>query len=480
MKCDRKKPSCSQCVRKRMPCPGYWDPSAVVIRDQTLATARKAQARQDVRPTKQGRGDPPPGKVKAPYSAAELMRTTERQSPLRINLSLDLEDAATTFFLASYAPASPLAYLPALVDTLVADGLPTSAILAPALATLARELLQPSLMDLARKHYSAAIRDTNGALASPHLAVKDATLASVLLLAFFEAVTFHGRDSPTSWTVHIEGATELLKLRGLRQFDSVLGRKLFLDISNNIFASCAQRRVAVPSVVSELLAYLRDVLGDCDPQVGMAEVVAGMAELSRMFAEGPDRCDSVAIVLRACRLDAQISQLMQQLVETRRYVVVSPADAPESAYNKLAHQYSSPQACRPWNMLRMMRIFANTWIFRAAAAAEKAVRDGVEAVDGSTRARGLEVAASNAESMAADILGTVPYFYSLTSSSHARLMAGRWLIWPLSAVARSELAPVSARIYARNTLRTLGRDPGIPQAIDAANMLDEAQCMEDW
>ncbi|KAK4032573.1 hypothetical protein C8A01DRAFT_20356 [Parachaetomium inaequale] len=468
-KCDRKKPGCGQCARKRTPCPGYPDPLAVVFRDQTLATTRKVQRKSDLPPDM------------APYSMPVALALPK-------SLPVATEDVATTFFLTSYAPTSPTGYLSDLADGLLNDGLSSSAVLAPALATLSRELVQPSLMALARKHYSVAIQQTNTALASRELAVKDETLASVLLLALFEASAFQGRRSPTGWTMHVDGAAQLLKMRGPSQFDSPLGRSMFLDIVSDIFISCAQRRVAVPRALTELLAQLGDVVGHDDLGVGMARVTADMADLVALvalLAAGGDRLASVAVqvVRRGRQLDADLDRMLERYREIRPYTVIDPASAPESAYNGLAHHYSSHKLCWQWNNLRMMRLFANRSIVRVAAAAATGspLQDSPEAVDVLQQPRLLEMAASTAERMAADILATVAYCNSLPAASNARLATARWLIWPLSVVATSTVAPLSARIYARDTLYALGRDSGISQAAEAGKMVDETNNqLEDW
>jgi hypothetical protein len=407
-----------------------------------------------------------------------------------MSLPVVMEDVATTFFLTSYAPVSPTAYLSDLAEGLMSEGLSSSAVLAPALATLSRELGQPSLMALARRHYSVAIQKTNAALACRQLAVKDETLASVLLLALFEAFAFQGRRSPTGWTTHVDGAAQLLKMRGPSQFDSPLGRSMFLDIASDIFISCAQRRTAAPPALTELLAQLGDVVGHDDPGLGMARMAADMADLAALLTAviaGGDRLDSVAVrvVLLGHQLDADLDKLLERYRVVRPYTVIDPASAPESAYNGLAHHYSNHKLSWQWNNLRMMRLFANRAIVRVAAAAAAGgggpLQDSPEGFEILQQPRLLEIAASTAERMAADILATVAYCNSLPAGSNARLATARWLIWPLSVVATSTVAPLSARVYARDTLYALGRDSGISQAAEAGKMVDETNNMlEDW
>ncbi len=395
-----------------------------------------------------------------------------------MGLSVVPEDVATTFFLTSYAETSATAHLPALADTLTSEGLSNCVLLAPALAALSRDLVQPSLMGLARKHYSVAIQQTNLALASPHLAVTDATLASVLLLALFEALAFRGRRSPTNWIMHMNGATELLKMRGPAQFNSVLGRSMFLDVVSDILTSCATRRVPVPEALRELLAQLADVVGHDDLHIGVTRATTGMADLVNLITARTDdpRAAAMQLFLQARQLDAHISNLLERFAALRSYTVVDPASAPESAYNRVAHHYSSPKLCWQWNNLRMMRVYVNSWIFRAGSA----LQDDPEAVAVLGQSRLLEMAASNAERMATDILGTVPYRNSLPASSNDRLTTARRLIWPLFAIAASKVTPISARIYARDTLGALGQETGISQATEARNMVDESKETEDW
>ncbi len=467
-----------------------------MFRDQTLATARKAQARNTQQEVHAGahvsppKPQPQPQPDDAPHelvAAAPVSLFLPAARPggngmsLHPSLSIIPEDLATTFFLTAYAAASPTTDLPGLADTLASQGLSTSALHAPALAAMARELVQPSLMALARRHYAVAIQQTNLALASPQIAVKDATLASVLLLALFEALSFKGRRSPTNWIMHMKGATELLKLRGPGQFQTALGRSMFLDITSDILTSCANRRVVAPPVLVELLTQLADVVGHDDVHVRITRATADMADLVGVLAAAGDP-DSVAlqVVLRGRRLDAHLSELLEEFAGHRPYVVLDPASAPKSAYNKIAHHYSSPKLCWQWNNLRMMRVYVNSWVFRAAAAVKSALRDSPGAVEVLEQSRVLGTAASNVERMAADILGAVPYCHGLPALSSDRLTTARWLIWPLSAVATSPVAPITARIYARDNLHAFGRETGTSQATEAGKMVDESKEIEDW
>lgn len=393
------------------------------------------------------------------------------------------EDAASSFFLFCYAPAGPMACLPMLATIYAPDHvLLVSAMLAPALAILSHECKQPSLMRLAREHYTTALKEINLALASPELVTNDATLASVLLLALFEAVAFQRSRSLHGWTVHVDGAAELLKIRGPGQFESALGRALFLDVISGIYASCAQRRIATPAVVSDLWVQLRKITGEDSPEVGMARVADSMANLlARMRTCGEEPLENEVIVRQGRDLDTQIEHLLEQLRKPSPYQILPRVDIPGRAYNKVAHNYESAQAARHWNVLRMMRMFVNKWIHRAASAMRDVSEGAVGTGDILLRARLLEVTARISEHMAIDILGSAPFFLPLPSSCrHSNQSAARWLIWPLSAVAVSVLVPASARMYARNSLQVNGKDAGISHAAEALKMVDDGRSLEDW
>lgn len=65
------------------------------------------------------------------------------------------------------------------------------ALTAAGLAALSNIHRSPQMMYTARKHYMAALSQTNNSLGNAHLCTRDETLATVVLLSMFEV-----RDSP--------------------------------------------------------------------------------------------------------------------------------------------------------------------------------------------------------------------------------------------------------------------------------------------
>ncbi len=124
------------------------------------------------------------------------------------------EDAATTYFLSFYAPTGPMAYLSVMPEALYRTHLrrhPRCSASGTS-AMLSRELGQPSTPDEPRAkellgchskdEYSLGISSDGRERRNARLSV---------LLALFEAVAFERSNSPSSWTVHMDGAVELVK-----------------------------------------------------------------------------------------------------------------------------------------------------------------------------------------------------------------------------------------------------------------------------
>jgi hypothetical protein len=95
---------------------------------------------------------------------------------------------------------------------------------ATALVTLSNEIREPSLIVKARYLYGMALQRLRQALESRTQAVRDETLASVVLLSIFEDITGERNGLASSHTVGLE---ILMKLRGMSQFGHAQGRDLF-------------------------------------------------------------------------------------------------------------------------------------------------------------------------------------------------------------------------------------------------------------
>lgn len=112
---------------------------------------------------------------------------------------------------------------------------PTSALSlsfqAVALASLANRpnARGSTLMYSATEQYAMALKAVNLALQNPVQQKTDQTLASILLLGFFETIT-QEKASITAWGSHVDGAVQIVKMRGKKQLRTKVGVALFQSV----------------------------------------------------------------------------------------------------------------------------------------------------------------------------------------------------------------------------------------------------------
>lgn len=119
-----------------------------------------------------------------------------------------------------------------------------------------------TLLDAARKSYGQALRLTNAALRNSAEALKDTTMLSVLVLSIFETMADHpGRRSMAAWQQHINGAAALARTRGVEQFRSKAGVRMFMMQVSNTMISCIQNELPMPQDLIDLRKQLIEMLG---------------------------------------------------------------------------------------------------------------------------------------------------------------------------------------------------------------------------
>ncbi|KAG0647226.1 hypothetical protein D0Z07_7037 [Hyphodiscus hymeniophilus] len=153
-------------------------------------------------------------------------------------LAIPVEEQASCFFVQNFVhtPHDPTSrgwfdFLVPLIKTEKSDSHLSTAFSAVALASLAN---RPStrgrgLMPQALALYTKALKQINLALQNPTQQKQDSTVASILLLGFFETITSE-RSNVLAWGSHIDGAVQLIKMRGKKQLRTKTGHALFVTV----------------------------------------------------------------------------------------------------------------------------------------------------------------------------------------------------------------------------------------------------------
>lgn len=463
--CDMKVPGCSQCWRARMDCPGYLDAFSLRLRDQTATTTRKAQGMYRNRTSASMSTEQPRcglGQQSDRGTAAGgLAARQPGDAP---------DDLALAYFMNVYAPSATFNYLPGVSDEILGSENLRRALLAPSLLMLSQNHQIPEFQSLSQHYYTMALRSTNLALSSPQLATLDGTLLSVLLLGFFEALSFRGRQTPTSWNAHTRGSVELLRLRGHRQFGSPLGRRLFLHASSNIKADCAQRCASTPPGLDSLLEGLMKLMGPADRSIQLAIVLEKFSNLRANSHSLP----VVKRLRKAREVDGDLAAILHQLSTVQPFDTIDAKPLPgvTVAYEDSAHRYEHMGTARVWNIVRIIRLFVLETVNEIIS------WPGLEKeVSFADRTKIQEYTKSAGASMISGILNSVPM---LLDWSEDPAIAARFLIFPLTGIAMSALASPRAVQFARDRLSYIGSNYRFPQAIESVNMALQSTDMEDW
>jgi hypothetical protein len=198
-------------------CPGPRDSNELVFRDQSQEVSQKVT-------TKSSRSIIP---------KSIIATILEQAKALFFNRYVN-GNARTYDYIASFIPKTDwVSCLSAAID-------------AASLAYFSAQHSSSVVLRYARESYVVALRLVGEALQSRDQATKDPTLVSVLLLDLFEKLTRTHRSSE-SWTKHMKGAIELVKLRGDAQFRSVLGLRLFLQFYPFDWLHATQCKSSLPS-----------------------------------------------------------------------------------------------------------------------------------------------------------------------------------------------------------------------------------------
>jgi len=387
-------------------------------------------------------------------------------------------DVAIGFFLLRYIKGSHFEYLPLLYNTASAGKALSASVLAAALASLSHETSCLETMRAARNQYSRALVATNSALQSPRESIQDETLASILLLSLFETIAHENQKSHDGWIAHIKGAVALLKLRGLQQLQTSLGRELFKQVSSNVRVSCVQRAIRVPAEFLEFHARAAAFLDGSDPVLRFSPISTAFAGLRAAMSEGKLR-DPIAMTESAMQLDKETLLLSTSLPPTWQYDIMFTTTHSARVYGTQYHVYGDHRVAQLWNTIRMTRVLLNEIIYWQATKACSKLACGSLTSDW-TILRAL--AADNVMKMAAEICASVPQFTQcplpgMTTTPHS-VASGSFLIWPLSIAGGSSLSPGSLCAYAADSLRFIGNENKVPQALDAARKLEQSKPLQ--
>ena len=486
LQCDQKSPSCSQCIRARCLCVGYRDVSQLYICNDTESVVKRLCGKVvSTSPNKSKshhsvNNGPRHIHTDAGNNAWECLMSINWGDALTLfSLPINTEEVALHFYMVTHAPTAVFSYIPTFWSAFSTNSPAKLAISTVALASWAKEFRRPDIIELARRKYGKTLAQVNLALSDPQLAVLDSTLLSCLLLSTFEALLFSGRKTPHNWMAHVRGCSTLLCLRGKRQFDSELGRELFNHASSIIRTSLYFD--TLPDGFTHLTRHANESLGYYDPRARMGTMLDRLAALKGALKG----MKASAVVQEALYLDGECLTLINGPEKLAPYTIRYAAEYPvqPQTYQGIIHVYSDQGIARWCNVLRVIRLTLNDWIFcafreRCGIVSNNPAPDDLLPNHWNTLPT---TTVRNIEAIISDIFASVPFSLDLLyESMHSPSTPARFLIWPLATVGTTDLCPPSAKTFAVERLNALGKIRGLQQAALAAQMLTAGDPLEDW
>jgi hypothetical protein len=178
----------------------------------------------------------------------------ELQNALSMPLNLPIKVLAFSYFINNYIPGTNFGYLSGVFkDSTITLDLTAleSATYATALAHLARERQDSRLMLYSRRSYADAIKDVKAVLKTKEAGSIN-TIAAVLILSLFETIVLADQSSVESWNAHINGVISLFKCGGPKLLQTDIGRRLYIQLGDNVRTNSCQLPAPLPPSYVEL------------------------------------------------------------------------------------------------------------------------------------------------------------------------------------------------------------------------------------
>ncbi|KAJ5610939.1 hypothetical protein N7510_007658 [Penicillium lagena] len=359
--CDRRRPSCSQCLRVQQECTGYWDPNTLRVQNQTEEVTMKARARATLS-----------------RKPATTDRPTSPNSPVDILPPPISDDGRAmshvfTYYVGTVQDQGSLWYLPKLLTTNPSSALQAT-IKAVGVASMARMHKLPKLRRAAVAEYGLALRATNEALRDEVLAKSDSTLGAVVLLSTYEMITSEAKSSEImrSWMNHVQGATSLLELRGEEQLDSESGFELFTIVRlqnalSGVFFRYSGHNSSRMKELSRLARSKRDE--HSLPIESLYTLLLDLNDLSLKIEKADYSVEALGSLLgEALHLETDLRCWAMSLSPRWQYTVIKNSSLPSEndvrflVHGDSYHVYHDLTISSMWNHYRQTRIIVSQMI----------------------------------------------------------------------------------------------------------------------
>ncbi|KAJ4982895.1 C6 finger domain-containing protein [Stagonosporopsis vannaccii] len=408
IKCDETPEGCLKCAKVKLKCPGYDRNLDSFFHDETARTevrAKKAKAKAIA--LRDARQD---DSRASSVSSEELTPSpfVAQHSP-GILLLAPLLDQGIAYFMSHYAVGldQPSIRSEAYNKHLATNGfhpLVATSMTALGLAGVANIYRDTVLKSKATKWYVDAINMTNNAITHPKDVTSDTTLLAITLLGLFEATS--NEHSLQAWGEHVAGAASLVKIRGMNQFASPAGRRMYLHAVGLLTMNCFADGVALPAYVQEMNEEIKKYHDETDPRNRFFFLQQDVVNL-RADIMGSAAMSLETILDRALELDAAAENVFEHAGLEWSYEEVAMTAPSPFVFGDTYHIYPSHATAQTWNWVRYTKIYIHD-IIRNTILAGLATSPPV--FTGHQHLQQLANSIGKLQSIQSDILASAPQF----------------------------------------------------------------------
>ncbi|KAK5627623.1 hypothetical protein RRF57_003338 [Xylaria bambusicola] len=388
IRCDKKRPECSQCIRVGKECPGYRDQLSLIFRDESSKVIQKAHAQWG------NLGSPSDGAESSSHTGSPLESTTiavlsrrlpymspneaqeivasKSKIPRRVEPNID--QRGLEFYVERYLlnhPDSPRT--PELMDLYFGDGdAMRSVMIAVGLAGMSNSLGNKSISLVARSKYVTALKQTGQLLVTASRDQKSfmKPLRSIVTLALFEVVQNKGSKlTASSAYTHIHGAVALSR--------SVLpvnnspdgGARGILQLLFSMFIPCQMTDMPLPPGFFECLKTCQQLLQDCTEScaVDLAFAISRLLGLllTADRATPSDGQPEIGDLIQQFLSEEAVLDHVEECLRAAYPFVEHQVDEPSPAFfRRKWHRYSEIWGARIWNHYRWARLLLGECMIR--------------------------------------------------------------------------------------------------------------------
>lgn len=298
-------------------------------------------------------------------------------------LASKLQERGTAFFFSRYVAAShgcnqnyafiydvwkPPDSAQARVDAV------TVSMTAVGLAGLAHVTGSTETMTQAQHSYGIALGLTYRALRDPVEVTKDTTMLAVLILGTYEFVSGHSPSTMRAWQDHVNGAAALADIRGVAQFRTRAGVRMFLMLSHSVLVSCIQSGLPMPPTLVSLRRELSSVDELDGPAWGTVDPMYRALQARYDIKTGKlDNLEDIVDTL--FRIDDEFSHILAGLPSSWQFRRVQLTEPDPRALGIICHVYSGLIQATSWNSVRAIRMLVLETIVEQLCSSSQALSE---------------------------------------------------------------------------------------------------------